>query len=91
MTRATDLMEHNRWVYWLDEMAADSLCLDEPRFRVSIVVENEDGHFPTGGGDVAPWYWDAQTCRVKNAALGYSEEEVHQIIASSMFPVQSGA
>ncbi len=85
MSRVTDLMENHRWVYWLDEMAAESLCMDEPRFQVSIVVEGESGHFPTGGGDTAPWYWDEETCNAKNAALGYSREEVLTIVGSSMF------
>ncbi len=85
MSQVTDLMENHRWVYWLDETATERLCLDEPRFRVSVVVEGVQGYFPTGGGDVVPWYWDEQTCRAKNAALGYSREEELKIVGSSMF------
>lgn len=84
MSRVTDLIENNRWVYWVDPLSPQPS--DEstpPRYRVSIVVENESGHFPTGGDDVAPWYWDYETCRAKNAALGYSREEEFKIIGSS--------
>lgn len=88
MPHVTELMETHRWVYWLDEAATEDLCMDKPRYRVSIVVEGESGHFPTGGGDVAPWFWNKKTCRVKNAARGYSREEESKIVASSMFPVE---
>lgn len=86
MTHVTDLMDTNRWVYWLDLLSPELSNKSKPqRYRVSIVVENEQGHFPTGGDDVVPWFWDWDTCRTKNAALGYSREEELQIIGSSMF------
>lgn len=63
-------------------------------FRVSLVVENVQGHFPTGntpeGGDVAPWYWgptraDAEAiCATHNATLGHADHDVAMIIVSSM-------
>lgn len=77
-----ELMDTHRWCYWLDEMQPDD---STERFRVSIVVENEPGHFPTGGGDVVPWYWDKATCRAKNTDLGLTPEDVDRIVASSMF------
>lgn len=64
--------------------------------RVSIVVENESGHFPTGGGDTAPWYWGdrenesksfveaTELAARKNAELGYSETQIADILTSSM-------
>lgn len=67
--------------------------------RVSIVIENEPGHFPTGGfGNKAPWYWGdpndseksfelaEETAKKANLRLGHSEEDIHTIITSSMFP-----
>lgn len=63
-------------------------------YRVSIVVENESGHFPTGdspeGGDRMPWYWGKTyeeakaVCAEQNAKRGLSEEDVFAIITSSM-------
>ena len=49
-----------KWVYYVDLTAPDpNKTTGEPRgYRVSIVVENEPGHYPTGGGDKSPWYWD---------------------------------
>ena len=72
MSHVTELMETQRWVYWLDETATEDLRMDKPRYRVSIVVEGESGHFPA-----------------KNAGRGYTQEEEFEIMASSMFPVES--
>ena len=66
--------------------------------RVSIVFENESGHFPTGGAGTGkePWYYgnirDAATsyeeaCRTAeewNASRGISPEEAQKILDSSM-------
>lgn len=77
------LMEAGRrYVYWLDL----SVPAVDGKHRVSLVFENEPGHFPTGsGGYKAPWYWSEETCKLKNEQLGYSEEEVFEIVSSSMF------
>jgi len=69
-------------------------------YRVSICVEGEHGHFPTGddraidgdysNGAKLPWFWgptfeDAQRiCNDQNAALGYSPEEAALIVATTI-------
>jgi hypothetical protein len=89
----SQLLDTRRWVYWLDQTHPDP---DEKRekgvapkvFRVSIVFENEAGHFPTGGGASdplkAPWYWDQETCKHANAKRGFTEEQAFDIVTSSM-------
>jgi hypothetical protein len=73
-----------RYCFYLDETEPDPT--DRNRFRVSVVRENEPGHYPTGGGDKAPWYWDKATCREQNAKLGLTEDDEFKIVVSSMFP-----
>ena len=59
-------------------------------YRVSIVAEDQPGHYPTGGNDTEPWFWGydldeaQQACRTKNAELGLSETDQDRILASSM-------
>lgn len=59
------------------------------QFRVCLVTEDEPGYQATGHGEgveaVEPWYWDRETCRVKNEQRGLSNEDVDKIVASSMF------
>ena len=55
-------------------------------YRVSIVIENVPGYFPTGGNDTEPWYWDEKTCIQQNLKLGFNEDSLTEIITSSMFP-----
>jgi hypothetical protein len=64
--------------------------------EVSFVIENQGGHF-TSGGDVAPWYWgdpkDAQksfelaekTAKEYNQRRGISNEDAIKIVLGSMF------
>lgn len=68
--------------------------------RVSLVVENEHGHSPTGdtpeGGQVEPWYWGHETDAKKslevaekiaddyNRKNGIEPKEALEILASSM-------
>lgn len=75
-----------KWVYYVDLTAPDpNKTPGEPRgYRVSIVVENEPGHYPTGGGDKSPWYWDEETCRLQNEKLGFDEHAAWEIVASSI-------
>lgn len=79
-------LSNKRWVYWLDKTRPENDTRET--FRVSVVVENESGHYPTGGGPndpmKAPWYWDDETCRLKNAERGYTVEECWDIVNSSM-------
>lgn len=88
-----ELMQTRRWCYWLDQTHPDP---DEERvkgqppkvFRVSVVVENEPGHYSTGGGESdplkAPWYWDQETCEKANAEMGVTVEAAFDIVTSSM-------
>jgi hypothetical protein len=81
-----NFLDGKRWVYWLDQTKPE--FPGSKRFRVSIVVENEAGHRPTGGGTEdplkAPWYWDKETCKLENEKRGFTELEVWNIIGSSM-------
>lgn len=62
-------------------------------YRVSIVVDGECGHFPTGNTDEQqePWYWgstyeEAVACaRRYNQSRGISELEELNIMLNSMF------
>lgn len=66
-------------------------------YRASIVFENEDGHRPTGTwpyegkrGQTMPYFWghdlkDAEVVADEmNRRLGLSQEDVNEIINSSM-------
>lgn len=67
-------------------------------FRVSIVVENEAGHFPTGDwpydGKVnqrVPWFWGMTyeaACRIADEQnekkLGLTKEDAFKILGSSI-------
>lgn len=68
-------------------------------YRVSIVVENEAGHRPTGTwpytgavGESLPWFWGddyegaKQEALEANARMGLSEIAADLIVASSMWP-----
>lgn len=85
MSHLNELLAIRRWVFWLDRTAPER---DENgmtgAFRVSIVIENESGHYPTGGGDKIPWYWDDETCKRTNAERGFTELDVFHIVESSM-------
>jgi len=75
-----------KYCYWVDRCAPDA---SGERFRVSVVIENESGHRPTGGEgvmDPMPWYWDSETCdRMNRERLGLDRDRVNEIIASSMW------
>lgn len=67
-------------------------------YRVSIVIENEPGHFPTGNwpyeGKIdqrVPWFWGMTyeaACRIADEQnekkLGLSKEDVFKILGSSI-------
>lgn len=65
---------------------------DERGFIPSVVTEGEPGHAPlVGRGTMAmPWYWGktydeaAAQCAKENAKLGLSDEDVVEIMISSM-------
>jgi len=69
-------------VFWLDLTSPHSSR--DGTFRVSIVFEGNDGHYPTGCVDTDSWYLDARTCAAMNRHRGYGTEEVDRIVASSM-------
>ena len=68
--------------------------------RVSLVIENEPGHAPTGntpeGGKVNPWHWGMandeavsfkeaeKTARLYNERRGITEKAEMEILISSM-------
>lgn len=84
-----------RHVYYVP---ADGFIDDERGWRVSIVFEDESGHFPTGHwpyegkvGQRCPYFvkaatWeDAQDAvEAMNEALGYTAKEASLIVARSM-------
>jgi len=80
------LLATRRWCYYIPLSAFE----DGKGYRVSIIVEGEEGHFPTGTPDKAPWYWgmtyrDAeQTAAEANAKLGIDETTVVKLLMSSM-------
>lgn len=59
-------------------------------WRVSVIIEGESGHYPTGTEDKAPWYWGEsyaeaeQTAAEMNQSMGLSPSDVVKIITSSM-------
>jgi hypothetical protein len=77
------LLSRGNYCYYCNQSEPDPN--NKTRFRVSYVFSSEQGHFPTGGGQTAPWYWDEDTCARKNKDLGLSEDDVMDIIAHSMF------
>lgn len=77
-----ELMSKNRWCYYLDLTKPDPE--NKKRFRVSIVIENHSGHYPTGGNHSGPWYWDEETCKVMNEKRGITEQDTFEIVAHSM-------
>lgn len=66
---------------------------DEKGFIPSVVIEGESGHSPMKGqGEFAsPWHWGMtmeiaeEIARDKNTSLGLTQEDVDEIVASSMF------
>ena len=77
---------------------ADADRDERGRFRVSLVVEGENGHRPTGTwpyhgkiGETLPWFWGPTLADAEKAAEQYNEdrgiprEEAFGIVARSMF------
>lgn len=92
--RMARLLWERRWCYVIPTDA----FIDGHGYRVSIVIENEQGHYPTGSdawidGDGAaqmPWFWGmtyaeaTRHCDEMNTRLGYSPLEAAAIVASTM-------
>lgn len=71
--------------------------VEEHGYRVSIVVEGEAGHHPTGTwpytgapGESMPWFWGhdyaeaKRICDMENARMGLSIADSIRIVSSSM-------
>jgi hypothetical protein len=87
------LFAERRFVYFIPSDA----FIEGHGFRVSIVFENESGHYPTGTwpyegkvGQKAPWFWGdtfaaaTATARAANEERGISAAAETAIVASSM-------
>lgn len=85
-----------RMVYWVDPSGFDK---EAKGYRVSLVVEGEQGHRPTGDDDYRtnprarlPYFWgptlkDAEkAAEAQNEKMGISAKEATLIIFASMFP-----
>ncbi len=82
------LLSERRFCYHIEPSDYEA----DKGYRVSIVIENEPGRFPTGYNGVEPWYWghdlaEAQAiCAADNERkLELTPIEVMKIITSSMF------
>lgn len=89
--RIDKLLSERRFCYVIPE----SGYVKDRGYRVSIAIENESGHFPTGnipeGGDIEPWYWgetfqEAQdtASRENRERLGLSALDAYKIVMSTM-------
>lgn len=88
MKTIDELLDTKRYCYWLIENEPSET--DPNRFRVAFVFEGESDYYPSGGSDVAPWYWDEKTCKAMNRdKLALSPKDVAKIITSSMFALRS--
>lgn len=91
----TKLVHDRRWCYWIP---VDGY-VEGHGFRVSIVFENEAGHYPTGddawiAGDASkrkPWFWGHDYAEAKKVAedmnlekLGLSAKDAANIVTTSM-------
>jgi hypothetical protein len=80
-------MAEPRWCYYVPSEQRNS-----HGFIPSVVREGEGGHSPMigNGAFAVPWYWGQtheeaeRVCAQANAELGLSEEDVIDIVSSSM-------
>lgn len=87
----TELMNTRRWCYYIP----DNGFVPGKGYRVSVVIEGEWGHFPTGdlnwkaSNHVEPWFWGTtykeaeEFCAEQNQRLGIDVVEVWKIVCSS--------
>ena len=82
------MMDGERVVYWLDHSSPDPSNKpgEQPRYRVCLVKANEAGYYQMGNESKGqqPWYWDEETCRRENSAIGNTPMDVARIVGSSM-------
>ena len=86
--RISKLLSERRFCY----VIAEEDHVPGKGYRASLVIENESGRFPTGAGDVEPWFWgetlnDARAvCAKYNLdVLKLNDVECAKIVASTMF------
>lgn len=85
-------MQDKRMVYWV----ADTSYVEGHGWRVSVVIEGQPGHQPTGDWppsnpltDRSPYFYGEdlekarERCYVQNDRMGISREETDQIVHSS--------
>lgn len=79
---ARALLENRRWCYFIPR---DAFVLGKG-FRVSVVIEGERGHFPTGTTTEPPWFWgvryvDAEHyAAIQNDLRGLSAGDVVELL-----------
>lgn len=90
-SRIDELLNTRRFCYVIPE----SGYVEGKGYRVSIAIEREPGHFPTGntpeGGDQEPWYWGntfeeaREICdRENKERLGIDVLDAYKIVMSTM-------
>lgn len=87
-----DLMANRRWVYYLDKSKPSRMIDNKRQYLVCIVVEDEQGYFPSGsdnGGE--PYYWTEAMCKAQNKKRGLTPKDENEIVISSMFPKRKKA
>jgi hypothetical protein len=89
--RIANLLDTRRFCYVIPE----SNYIEGKGYRVSIAIENEPGHFPTGntpeGGDIEPWFWGDSFEEAREIAdrenkerLGLEPIDAWKIVMSTM-------
>lgn len=114
MDKTYGLMTHNEWVEMNAKLRGHGMKTGAPKmvyfvdatayveghgYRVSIVVEGENGHRPTGDDDWQtnprarmPYFWGPSLADAERAAeeqnerMGISKREAFEIVSASMFP-----
>ena len=82
------LLSEKRWCFYVDASSKT-----DQGFVPSVVIEGMPGHYPMEGKDklAAPWYWghtlpEAEAvCKKANVKRGLTDDDVDDIITSSMF------
>lgn len=75
---ASALLANNKWAYFIPRDA----FVAGKGFRVSVVVDGQKGHFPTGTQSEPPWFWGKtyaeaeERAAIENDALGMSSGDV---------------
>lgn len=78
---AAALLVNNRWAYYVPEKA----FVSGKGYRVSVVIDGERGHFPTGTQNEPPWFWGPtyeaaeQKAAEENDARGMTASDVVEL------------